>query len=88
MFKGIRPQDIKDLAIPPDIVPAHGTFSKEISPFRLIARAPFRAGINEPSISPGPVPTGRSGILLVVRQNGKEIREKLKISITEKVLND
>jgi len=88
VFKGIRPQDIKDLTIPPDIVPARGTFSKEISPYRLIARAPFREGINEPSISPGPVPIGQSGILLVVRQNGKEIKEKVKISITEKVLND
>ncbi len=88
VFKGIRPRDIKDLAIPPDIVPARGTFSKEISPFRLIGRAPFREGINEPSISPGPVPTGQSGILLVVRQNGNEIRAKVKVSITEKVLND
>ncbi len=88
VFKGIRPQDIKDLTIPPDIVPTRGTFSKEISPYRLIGRAPFREGINEPSIRPGPVPTGQSGILLVVRQNGKEIREKLKISITKKVLND
>ena len=88
VFKSIRPQDIKDLTIPPDIVPARGTFSKEISPYRLIARAPFREGINEPSISPGPVPIGQSGILLVVRQNGKEIKEKVKISITEKVLND
>jgi len=88
VFKGIRPQDIKDLTIPPDIVPARGTFSKEISPFKLIARAPFREGINEPGISPGPVPTGQSGILLVVRQNGKEIREKVEIRITEKVLND
>jgi len=88
VFKGIRPQDIKDLTIPPEIIPARGTFSKEISPFRLIGRAPFREGINEPSIKPGPVPTGQSGILLVVRQNGKEIREKLQISITKKVLND
>ena len=88
VFKGIRPQDIKDLTIPPDIVPARGTFTKEISPFKLIARAPFRAGINEPSISPGPVPIGKSGILLVVRQNGKEIREKVEIRITKKVLND
>ncbi len=88
VFKGIRPRDIKDLTIPPDIVPARGTFSKEISPYRLIGRAPFREGINEPSISPGPDPTGQSGILLVVRQIGKEIREKVKISITEKVLND
>lgn len=88
VFKGIRPQDIKELAIPPDIVSARGTFSKEISPFRLIARAPLREGINVPSISPGKIPTGQSGILLVVRQNGKEIREKVEIRITEKVLSD
>lgn len=84
VFKGIKPEDIRNLTIPPDIIPARGTFSKEISPFELLARAPLREKNSEKSIYPGLLPTGENGILLVVRLNGKEIIEKMTLNIEER----
>ena len=85
IFKGIKPEDIKSLTIPADIIPAGHTFSKVISPFKLLARAPIRErDISEPAIRPGIMPTGENGILLVVMLNGKEIVEKMSVNITEK----
>ena len=40
VFVGIRPEDIRNSTIPPDIIPAGHSFSKRISPHRLLARAP------------------------------------------------
>ena len=37
----------------------------------------------ESTISPGILPTGENGILLVIRQNGKEIVERITLTIVE-----
>lgn len=87
VFKGIEPKDIKNWTIPPDVIRPEATFSKEIAPYKLLARAPIRerkVGTDEPAIHPGPIPAGKSGILLVVRQAGKEIVEKMTVTIREK----
>ena len=85
IFKGIKPEDIKSLTIPADIIPAGHTFSKVISPFILLARAPIRKrDTSEPAISPGIMPTGENGIMLVVMLDGKEIIEKMSVSIEAK----
>jgi len=82
IFKGINPEDIKNLTIPADIIPAGHTFSKEISPFILLARSPIRERVeSEPAISPGVMPTGENGIMLVVKLDGKKIIEKMSVSI-------
>ena len=87
MFRGIKPEDIKNLTIPSDIVPAGKTFSKEIAPAKLVAWAPYRdrsVGKNESGISPGIIPDGENGINLVVRYNGKEVREQITLTIVSK----
>ncbi len=84
VFMGIRPEDIKNSTIPPDIIPAGQSFSKRISPYRLLARAPLaRNDKNAGEISSGPIPNGENGIVLFVRQNGDTIQEKLTVKITE-----
>ena len=86
VFKGIKPEDIKNLTIPPDIIPAGDTFSKMISPYKLLALAPIRdtsKGLAESGINPGIIPNGKNGILLVVSQNGKEVVEQMSVSIIE-----
>jgi hypothetical protein len=84
VFRGILPEDIKNSTIPPDIIPAGQSFSKRISPYRLLARAPLaRNDKNAGEISSGPIPNGENGILLFVRQNGTTIQEKLTVNITE-----
>lgn len=87
VFKGIIPKDIKNLTIPSDTIPAENTYSKVISPYECLARAPIRdssKGISKPGISAGIIPTGENGILLVVRQKGEEVVEKLTSNIQEK----
>jgi hypothetical protein len=85
VFDGIRPEDIKNLTIPMDTIASGQTFSKIISPFKLLARAPIKDRYTDkPVISPGIMPIGKNGIYLVVRQNGNEITEKMSVNIKEK----
>jgi len=86
VFKGIKPEDIKNFTIPPEIIPPGDTFSKVISPYKLLARAPIKYSSKnkaESSIMPGIIPNGKNGILLVVSQNGKEVVEQMSVSIVE-----
>lgn len=84
VFEGMDPENIREQTIPEDIVPAGGIFSKEISPYKMLARAPMRSRDRkegEKAIKFGPLPAGENGILLVVRQDGKAIREKIAVNI-------
>lgn len=84
VFRGILPEEIKNSTIPSDIIPAGQSFSKRISPYRLLARAPLaRNEKNAGEISSGPIPNGENGILLFIIQNGNTIQEKLTVKITE-----
>ena len=61
VFDGMDPENIRKLTLPDDIVPAGETFSKEIAPYRMLARAPLRTkdrSEGEKAIKPGP-PAGR-----------------------------
>jgi hypothetical protein len=68
-------------------IPAGNTKSHLLYPVKLIARQPLvdpygrqpksRGG----AYSPGPIPAGKSGIEFVVRQNGKQKREKLNVNL-------
>ena len=83
-FEGIRPEDIKNSTIPSTIILKGSRFSKEIAPIKLIAFVPLRdkrLGPDHSGISPGPLPAGENGIFLVIRQNGKEVREKIALNI-------
>ena len=87
VFKGIQPKDIKNLTIPPDIIPAGRSFSKEITPLKLLAREPLSGKSKlAGKITPGLIPNGKSGILLFIRQNDNQIKEHLTVDITEKKL--
>jgi hypothetical protein len=85
VFEGIKPENIKSLTIPPDIIPAGQSFTKDITPLKLLAREPITGkGAKAGKITSGPIPTGESGILLFIRQNDNTIKEKLTVKITEK----
>jgi hypothetical protein len=59
------------------------TLSGLIFPLRLIARSTLAQKTGDrPVISRGIIPEGESGMLLTVRQGGREIREELKFRIT------
>ena len=87
VFKGIKPEDVKNATIPSDTILAGGFFSREIMPYKLLALATLRdrdKGMDESGIQPGILPNGENGILLVVRQKSKEIVEKITLNIEEK----
>ncbi len=84
VFEGIDPQTIKTASIPPDIIPAGDIFSKEIAPYKMLAMAPFRdktVDAGQTRISPGLLPAGENGIVLVITQNGHAIIEKITVKI-------
>ena len=85
VFEGIKPENIKNSTIPTDTIPAGQLFTKDISPFKLLAREPLtNRGVNAGKITFGPIPTGENGIFLFIRQNGNTIKEKITVKITEK----
>ncbi len=87
VFQGIDPENLKNLTVPFDMIPAGNTFSKEIAPLKLLGKAPLRnrsVGVNESSFSPGVLPEGENGIYLVVRCSGKEVRENISLTIESK----
>ncbi len=87
VFREIKAKDIKNLTIPYDLIHPGDTFSKEIAPVKLITMAGLRdrsVGKNESGFSPGVIPEGENGIYLVVRYNGKEVSEKLVLTIESK----
>lgn len=84
VFKGIDREKIRKLAIPDDVVYSGQTFSKEISPYTKLARAPIRTkgrSEGEAAIQSGILPEGENGIVLVIRKNGDEIRERISVDI-------
>lgn len=87
VFRGIDPEAIKQQTIIPDIIAPQKVFVKTIAPQKLIAYVPIRdqhkLDLGESAFSGGPIPAGESGILLVVRMDGEEIRERLTIDIIE-----
>ncbi|MFZ1202004.1 MAG: hypothetical protein WAO07_17680, partial [Desulfobacterales bacterium] len=81
-FQGITAKNINDP--PPDTVLPGATLEKVIFPVSLIATRRGPGYIGQAAFSAGPVPEGRNGILLVVRQNGKVLREELTVTIKVK----
>lgn len=87
VFRGIDPEAIKNLTIPPDIISPQQVFTKIIAPQKLMAYVPFRdqhkLALGESAFSGGPIPAGESGILLVVRLNGEETKERITVNIND-----
>ncbi len=87
VFKGINPEDIKNLTIPADTVPPGAKLSKEIAPARLVAVAPIRdrsVGAVKSGFSPGVLPEGKNGIYLVIRTPEQEMRVNITLNIESK----
>lgn len=84
-FKGIAPKTVKEMTIPPDVINAGKTFSKEIMPVKLIAWSPIRERTpkGERGFSPGMLPAGENGMMLVVMKDGKPIVEKITVDIEQ-----
>ena len=87
VFKGINPEDIKNLTIPADTVPPRAKFSKEIAPAKLVAFAPIgdrSISAAKSGFSPGVIPEGENGMYLVIRTPEQEMRENITLNIESK----
>jgi hypothetical protein len=84
VFAGIVPESVKTATIPGALIPAGGTFTRDIVPFKLIAFIPLREqniDTENNNIVAGLIPEGENGIFLVIRQNGKSARARVTVSI-------
>jgi hypothetical protein len=85
VFAGIAAVDLKNATIPPGIIPAGQTFTEQIGPLELVARGPLGGKDAEAGkITFGMIPSGESGMLLVIRQNGKTLEEKIIVKISQR----
>ena len=84
VFEGVTTENVHNL--PSDTVPAGSTLTKEISPLNLVGWKPLSArDMGGPSFTSGPLPEGINGIYLIVRQNGKEVGQKITLRISIKL---
>ena len=79
IFEGIDKKNVNNP--PPDEIAAGKTLSKDIFPLKLIAWRRGPGFANLPAFSPGPVPDGQNGILLIVNRNGERVLEKINVTI-------
>ncbi len=79
IFEGVDKKNINDL--PPDRIAAGESLRKEIFPLKLIAWRQGPGFVNLPAFSPGPVPEGQNGILLVILRNDEPVQEKINVTI-------
>jgi hypothetical protein len=82
MFEGVTKETAR--TPPPDTVTAGQTLSKEIWPVNLIGYEKLLTSNTQPGqggFNRGIIPEGENGMLLVVRRGGKEIQEKITLTI-------
>jgi len=87
VFEGIDPQLMKNAALPVEIIPAGQTRSKEIMPYKLLARGPFRdknSDVGWHGIIPGIMPAGQNGVMLVMRRGEQTVRFKISVTIEKR----
>ncbi len=85
--EGIDPQLMKQAALPLEIIPAGQTITKEIMPYKLLARAPIRdKNLNTGwrGIVPGIIPEGQNGAALMMRCNDQPVRFKISVNIEKR----
>jgi hypothetical protein len=82
IYRGIDPATVQG-HIPPEVVPAAGSFTQEIFPLRTIAFLPSSETPKQGQrgFIPGILPSGENGILLVLDRNGQESRQKLSVRL-------
>jgi len=85
VFPGIDPASIKK-SIPPDTIPAHGTFDREVFPLKLVAFAPMREEILDKEgrgLYPGPLPEGKNSIDLAIYKGDRLMRQRITVDIIQ-----
>jgi hypothetical protein len=79
VFEGIILRD-KNVPRPPEIVVAHGVLSKRITPESLV--------YHDPGWKYKPMGPGDHGILLTVKEDGREISERLNLNLLGLVMEE
>jgi hypothetical protein len=85
VFPDIDPATIKT-SIPPAIIPANGTFTKEVFPLKLVAFAPMRKEILDGEgrgLYPGPLPKGKNSMDLIIYKGDRQLRQRITVDIEQ-----
>jgi hypothetical protein len=83
VFKGVKAENVNN--IPADVIPPGGSLSRELWPLKLVAIAPIRSSSvahGERGFSPGAIPVGENGILLVMSVGEKITRQSVAVTIS------
>ena len=83
--KDSEPGNVRDPEKRYETIEPGASYSKNIAPMELVAYAysKYTQGIDTPPFSAGPIPAGKSGMLLVLRQNEREFTERIEVDILE-----
>jgi len=84
--KDSEPGNVRDPEKRYEPIAPGATYIKNIAPMELVAYAysKYTRDTDTPGFSAGPISSGKSGILLVLRQNEKEFSERIGIDIIER----
>ncbi len=88
VFEGIEPTQVREKHIPNEVILPRTRFSKQLFPIAKIAmaeRKDYSAGKDKPGLYGGKLPPGENSILLSIHADGKLIRKKISVVITEQV---
>jgi len=88
VFQGIEPTLVGEVRIPNEVSLPQSRFSRQLFPIAKIAlaqRKDYSAGKDKPGIYGGRLPPGENSILLSIQADGKLIRKKISVVITEQV---
>ncbi|MCP4453893.1 MAG: hypothetical protein GY809_20725 [Planctomycetes bacterium] len=81
------PGQVKDPDKRFEVIAARQTYKKDVAPMKLIAYATARedTAMIDPVFSAGPIPVGKSGILLTLKQGEMQFVERITVDIVETI---
>jgi hypothetical protein len=83
--KDSEPGNVRDPKKRYETIAPGTSYSKDIAPMELVAYAysKYSQEIETPPFSAGPIPAGKSGILLVLMRNDGEFTERIEVDIID-----
>jgi hypothetical protein len=87
VYRGIDLTKLQTAALPLDTIAPGDVYQKEIAPARLLARGPIRDKASQQGwhgITPGFLPAGENGVVLVLLQDSGLDRFKLTLKLAER----
>lgn len=88
--KDSEPGNVRDRTKRYEAIEPGATYTKDIAPLELVAYAytKYNQEIDTAPFSAGPIPAGKSGIILRLRHKDKDFNERIEVEITDRESKD